>query len=74
MLLCHRLVADPGLAETLTQDTFVRTWQKLHLFRGEAKFTSWLHRLAVNVVIENLSGSPAGRSAAGSSCGKQVAT
>ena len=39
-------------ADEVTQDIFVRTWQKLRLFRGESAFSTWLHRLAVNVVIE----------------------
>ncbi len=39
-------------ADEVTQDVFVRTWQKLGQFRGESAFTTWLHRLAVNVVIE----------------------
>jgi RNA polymerase sigma-70 factor (ECF subfamily) len=39
-------------ADEVTQDVFVRTWQKLGQFRGEAAFSTWLHRLAVNVVIE----------------------
>src|ERR1041385_4744409 len=39
-------------ADEVTQDVFVRTWQKLRLFRGESAFSTWLHRLAVNVVIE----------------------
>lgn len=39
-------------ADELTQDVFVRLWQKLGTFRGESSFTTWLHRLAVNVVIE----------------------
>ena len=39
-------------ADELTQDVFVRVWQKLGTFRGDASFTTWLHRLAVNVVIE----------------------
>jgi len=39
-------------AEEVTQDIFVRTWQKLGQFRGESAFSTWLHRLAVNVVIE----------------------
>jgi RNA polymerase sigma-70 factor (ECF subfamily) len=38
-------------ADELTQDVFVRVWQKLGSFRGDASFTTWLHRLAVNVVI-----------------------
>ena len=39
-------------ADEVTQDIFVRTWQKLSTFRGESAFGTWLHRLAVNVVIE----------------------
>jgi RNA polymerase sigma-70 factor (ECF subfamily) len=39
-------------ADELTQDVFVRVWQKLGSFRGEASFTTWLHRLTVNIVIE----------------------
>ena len=49
--LCARMVADRALAEELTQDVFVRAWEKLSLFRGEAQFGTWLHRLAVNVVL-----------------------
>lgn len=47
--LARRMTTDQE-AEELTQDVFVRTWQKLHTFRGEAQFGSWLYRLAVNVV------------------------
>src|SRR3954471_448923 len=39
-------------ADEVTQDIFVRTWQKLGTFRGDSAFSTWLHRLAVNVVIE----------------------
>jgi RNA polymerase sigma-70 factor (ECF subfamily) len=38
--------------DELTQDVFVRAWQKLGSFRGDSAFGTWLHRLAVNVVIE----------------------
>jgi RNA polymerase sigma-70 factor (ECF subfamily) len=49
--LCVRMVADRGRAEELTQDVFVRAWEKLKLFRGESSFATWLHRLTVNVVL-----------------------
>src|SRR4051794_21588801 len=49
--VCARMVADRALAEELTQDVFVRAWAKLSLYRGESAFTTWLHRLAVNVVL-----------------------
>ena len=47
-----RRMAGGRDTDELTQDVFVRVWQKLATFRGEASFTTWLHRLAVNVVIE----------------------
>src|SRR3954464_11983066 len=49
--LCARMVNDGARAEELTQDVFVRAWEKLHLFRGESSFSTWLHRLTVNVVL-----------------------
>src|SRR5678815_1531874 len=49
--LCARMVSDRERAEELTQDVFVRAWEKLHLFRGESSFSTWLHRLTVNVVL-----------------------
>ncbi len=39
-------------ADELTQEIFVRAWQKLGTFRGESAFGTWLHRLAVNVILE----------------------
>jgi RNA polymerase sigma-70 factor (ECF subfamily) len=49
--LCYRLSGNPTLAEELTQDVFVRAWQKLGSFRGESAFSSWLHPLTVNVAL-----------------------
>lgn len=49
--LVRRMTAGRD-ADELTQDVFVRLWQKLSSFRGESAFATWLHRLAVNVVIE----------------------
>ena len=51
--LCLRMSSDPAAAEELTQDVFVRAWQKLGSFRGESRFTTWLHRLAVNLVLQD---------------------
>ena len=48
--LCLRLSGDRARAAELTQDVFVRCWEKLRTFRGESAFGSWLYRLAVNVV------------------------
>ena len=49
--LCLRLTGDARDADERTQDVFVRLWDKLGSFRGESAFSSWLHRLAVNVVL-----------------------
>jgi RNA polymerase sigma factor (sigma-70 family) len=48
--LCRRMT-DADQADDLTQDVFVRAWQKLETFRGEAAFGTWLYRLAVNLVL-----------------------
>jgi RNA polymerase sigma-70 factor (ECF subfamily) len=40
-------------AERLTQDVFVRVWSRLATFKGQSEFSSWLHRIAVNVVLED---------------------
>jgi RNA polymerase sigma-70 factor (ECF subfamily) len=50
--LCLRMARDAQRAEELTQDVFVRAWERLGSFRGESQFTTWLHRLAVNVVLQ----------------------
>jgi RNA polymerase sigma-70 factor (ECF subfamily) len=47
-----RRMAGGRDVDELTQDVFVRVWQKLATFRGDSAFGTWLHRLAVNVVIE----------------------
>jgi RNA polymerase sigma-70 factor (ECF subfamily) len=49
--LCLRLSGDTSLAEDLTQEAFVRAWKKMAQFRGESAFSTWLHPLAVNVVL-----------------------
>jgi RNA polymerase sigma-70 factor (ECF subfamily) len=64
--LCVRMCADRAMAEELTQDVFVRAWDKLGLFRGESAFGTWLHRMAVNVVLNHrkVAGRERSRSAA----------
>ena len=49
--ICVRMTGDRVRAEELTQDVFVRAWEKLGSFRGESAFSTWLHRLAVNLVL-----------------------
>lgn len=49
--LCLRLAGNANLAEELTQDVFVRAWQKIGSFRGDSAFSTWLYPLAVNVAL-----------------------
>src|SRR2546421_3144876 len=49
--LVLRDVVGPDSADDIAQDVFVRAWTKLPTFRGEAAFGTWLHRLAVNVIL-----------------------
>jgi RNA polymerase sigma-70 factor, ECF subfamily len=55
--LCLRMRAgDKVDATELMQDVFVRAWRRLATFRGDCAFSSWLHRLAVNTMLENARG------------------
>ncbi len=49
--LCYRMVNDTDLAEDLTQETFVHAFRRLSTFRQESRFTTWMHRIAVNTVL-----------------------
>ena len=51
--VCLRMTGDRERAAELTQDVFVRVWERLDGFRGDSAFESWLHRIAVNVVLES---------------------
>jgi RNA polymerase sigma-70 factor (ECF subfamily) len=48
--LARRMLSDDE-ADEAAQDVFVRAWEKLGTFRGEAAFGTWLHRLAINVIL-----------------------
>ena len=54
--LCLRLAADPVVARELAQDTFVKAWEALPRFRADASLTTWLHRIAVNALLERRRG------------------
>jgi len=49
--LCTRMCGSKVRGEELTQDVFVRAWEKLPQFRGDAQFSTWIHRVAVNIVL-----------------------
>jgi RNA polymerase sigma-70 factor (ECF subfamily) len=51
--ICLRLCGDGQRAEEAAQDAWVRTWERLGQWRGDAAFGTWLHRLTVNVVLES---------------------
>jgi len=52
--VCLRMVVDPTEAEDLTQEAFLLLFRKIHTFRGESAFSTWLHRLVVNLVLMQL--------------------
>lgn len=52
--LCLRMVGNTAEAEDLTQEAFLQLFRKISTFRGESAFSTWLHRLAVNVVLMKL--------------------
>lgn len=52
--ICLRILANADRAQEMTQAVFVRAWEMLGGFRGDSAFSSWLYRLAVNVVLVDL--------------------
>jgi RNA polymerase sigma-70 factor (ECF subfamily) len=52
--LCLRMTGNTAEAEDLTQEAFLQLFRKISTFRGESAFSTWLHRLVVNVVLMHL--------------------
>lgn len=52
--LCIRMVANQAEAEDLTQEIFLHAFRKIHTFRGDSAFSTWLYRLGVNIVLMQL--------------------
>jgi RNA polymerase sigma-70 factor (ECF subfamily) len=52
--LCLRMVSNPAQAEDLAQEAFLQLFRKISTFRGESAFSTWLHRMTVNVVLMQL--------------------
>src|ERR1039457_4229127 len=52
--LCMRMVGNTAEAEDMTQETFLQLHRKIATFRGDSAFSTWLHRLAINVVLMQL--------------------
>jgi len=52
--LCLRMLGNVSAAEDMTQDAFLHLFRKLGSFRGESAFSTWLHRLTVNLVLMHL--------------------
>jgi RNA polymerase sigma-70 factor (ECF subfamily) len=50
-LVCLRMVDDPTAAEDLAQEAFILAYRRLGTFRQEARFSTWLHTIAVNTVL-----------------------
>jgi RNA polymerase sigma-70 factor (ECF subfamily) len=54
--LCLRLAGEQTAARELVQDTFIHAWKALPRFRGDSSLTTWLHRIAVNALLERQRG------------------
>ena len=52
--LCLRMTGNTATAEDLTQEAFLQLFRKIATFRGESAFSTWLHRMSVNVVLMQL--------------------
>jgi RNA polymerase sigma-70 factor (ECF subfamily) len=52
--LCLRMVGNRAEAEDLTQEAFLQLYRKIGTFRGDSSFSTWLHRMAINVVLMHL--------------------
>src|SRR6201987_6304745 len=52
--LCLRMTGNTASAEDLTQEAFLQLFRKIGTFRGESAFSTWLHRMSVNVVLMQL--------------------
>ncbi len=52
--LCMRMIGNAAEAEELTQEAFLQVFRKIHTFRGDSAFSTWLHRVSVNVVLMRL--------------------
>lgn len=52
--LIHRMAGDGDLAEDLTQETFIRAFERLEQFRGDASLATWLHSIAVSVTLNGM--------------------
>ena len=52
--LMHRMAGDPDLAADFTQETFIRAFERLEQFRGDASLSTWLHTIAVSVALNGM--------------------
>jgi RNA polymerase sigma-70 factor, ECF subfamily len=52
--ICMRILSDQSRAEEVTQKIFIQAWMKLQSFRGDSRFSSWLYRLSVNMILDHL--------------------
>lgn len=52
--VCLRMVRNPAEAEDLTQNAFLQAFRKIGTFRSESSFSTWLHRVTVNIVLMHL--------------------
>jgi RNA polymerase sigma-70 factor, ECF subfamily len=69
--LCLRMAGNPTEAEDLTQDVFLQLFRKIGTFRGESAFSTWLHRMSVNIVLMRFRKKPKGETSLDTITGPQ---
>jgi RNA polymerase sigma-70 factor (ECF subfamily) len=52
LTVCQRMAEDPTEAEDWAQEAWIRAWTRLESFRGDARFSTWMHRLTVNLILD----------------------
>lgn len=70
--LCQRLTSDSAHAQDCTQEAFLAAWRALRKFEGRSQFSSWLHRIAINVVLSHRARAAGPQSVSAEECAEEL--